>query len=191
MGNDVGNLSSTIIEQAKTYYKEISEKRLSRGSIRKGLIACCLFFACKKHNVPRSIKEISQICNIRVSTLNKTTKIFVELMGNETKNVNGFHEGINVENLISRFCNVFDFETKQHHCILRDVRKVHEYVTKHNILCDKTPTSLASGMIYYVLVMRGYAIDKKFISEKHKISIVTLNKMQTVLNNSDVNSIFT
>lgn len=185
MAGDRGHLSQSIIEQAKAYYKKISEKRLSRGSVRKGLIACCILYACKAHNVPRSVKEIGDMCNISVSILNKTTKIFTNLLKDEVSCTNGVH----VDDLISRFCNVFQFEHKEHHSILRDVRKVHDYVLEHNILSGKTPTSVASGIIYFVLQKRGYEVDKDLIVSQHKVSFVTLSKIQSVLGQYDFTQI--
>lgn len=187
MGSENGSLPQSILDQAKSYYKKISEKRLSRGSIRKGLIACCIFYACKAHNVPRSVKEISKICKIDVAILNKTTKIFSEIMKEEINN----NKGINVDDLLSRFVGIFQFETKEHHTILKTVRKVHEYVLKHNILHGKTPTSMASGIIYFVLVTKGYNIDKQLITENHKISMVTLSKILNILKSSSASDIIT
>lgn len=181
MGSEKGELPQSILEQAKAYYKKISEKRLSRGTIRKGLIACCILYACKAHNVPRSVKEISKMCNIEVSILNKTTKIFSEIMKDE---ISG-NKGVNVDDLLSRFVSIFQFDTKEHHSILRTVRKVHEYVLKHNILHGKTPTSMASGIIYFVLMTKGYEVDKQLVTEHHKISMVTLSKIYNILKNSD------
>jgi transcription initiation factor TFIIB len=185
MAGDRGSLSQAIIEQSKAYYKKISEKRLSRGAVRKGLIACCILYACKAHNVPRSVKEIGEMCEISVGILNKTTKIFTLLMKDEINNTNG----INVDDLISRFCNVFQFEHRVHHSILRDVRKVHDYVLEHNILHGKTPTSVASGIIYFVLQNKGYEVDKNLIATQHKVSFVTINKIQTILGQHDFKKI--
>jgi len=185
MAGDRGSLSQAIIEQSKAYYKKISEKRLSRGAVRKGLIACCILYACKAHNVPRSVKEIGEMCEISVGILNKTTKIFSLLMKDEINNTNG----INVDDLISRFCNVFQFEHRVHHSILRDVRKVHDYVLEHNILHGKTPTSVASGIIYFVLQNKGYEVDKNLIATQHKVSFVTINKIQTILGQHDFKKI--
>ena len=185
MAGDRGSLSQAIIEQSKAYYKKISEKRLSRGAVRKGLIACCILYACKAHNVPRSVKEIGEMCEISVGILNKTTKIFSLLMKDEINNTNG----INVDDLISRFCNVFQFEHRVHHSILRDVRKVHDYVLEHNILHGKTPTSVASGIIYFVLQNKGYEVDKNLIATQHKVSFVTINKIQTILGQYDFKKI--
>ena len=42
MAGDVGKLSPAVIEEAKHFYKILSERKLSRGLIRKGLIACCI-----------------------------------------------------------------------------------------------------------------------------------------------------
>ena len=121
------------------------------------------------------------MCNIEVSILNKTTKIFSEIMKDE---ISG-NKGVNVDDLLSRFVSIFQFDTKEHHSILRTVRKVHEYVLKHNILHGKTPTSMASGIIYFVLMTKGYEVDKQLVTEHHKISMVTLSKIYNILKNSD------
>jgi transcription initiation factor TFIIB len=76
MAGDSGKLSHNVIEQAKYYYMILSQRKLSRGEIRKGLIACCIMHACRNMNVPRSMREISKMTGVSVPTLNKTTKIF-------------------------------------------------------------------------------------------------------------------
>ena len=60
-------ISSSIIEEAKEMYKILNETKISRGSIRRGLIASCIYIACKKKYVPRSSKEIALIFEIKPS----------------------------------------------------------------------------------------------------------------------------
>jgi transcription initiation factor TFIIIB Brf1 subunit/transcription initiation factor TFIIB len=43
-----GDLPACISDEAKILYKDLSEKIISRGKVRKSLIACCVYFACKK-----------------------------------------------------------------------------------------------------------------------------------------------
>ena len=42
-----GGINSCIIEEAKIFYKKIAESKISRGSNRRGLIASCIYKACK------------------------------------------------------------------------------------------------------------------------------------------------
>ena len=61
------NLPNIISETAKSLYSIISSTKISRGNNRIGIIAACVFHACKECEVPRSIKELSEIFD-RVDT---------------------------------------------------------------------------------------------------------------------------
>ena len=45
-----------IIDDAKVLYKRASEKKISRGDNKEGLIASCIYHACLINNLPRSSK---------------------------------------------------------------------------------------------------------------------------------------
>ena len=68
-------------------YKKLAETRISRGSNRKGIIASCIYKACKIKNVPRSAKEIADIFQLSVTNMTKGCKKFDEIM-NLNKNDN-------------------------------------------------------------------------------------------------------
>ena len=44
-------ITQSIIEEAKVLYKNIAEAKISRGSNRKGIIAACIYKACKLKGV--------------------------------------------------------------------------------------------------------------------------------------------
>jgi len=46
-------ISPCIVEDAKRMYKQLSEHRISRGATRQGLIASCIYIACKLKNVQK------------------------------------------------------------------------------------------------------------------------------------------
>ena len=80
-------IPSCIINEANIMYKKIAETRISRGSNRKGIIASCIFKACKIKNVPRSAKEIADIFQLSVTNMTKGCKKFDEIMNlNKSKN---------------------------------------------------------------------------------------------------------
>ena len=61
-------------------YKLLDEAQISRGTNRKGLIAACIYIACKKRNVPRSAKEIAEIYDLKVNEMTRGCKKFLEIM---------------------------------------------------------------------------------------------------------------
>ena len=181
MGNDIGNLSPVIINQAKCYYKSISERKLSRGLIRKGLIACCIMYACKAMNVPRSIKEISNITNVPVTTLNKTSKLFIKLMGNELQTAQGMDtrlEYTDSAHLINRYCNLLHIPKKQDETrLVREVRRIDRVLKEHGVLDCKTPTAITTGIIVYAAGQLDIPVSKTDMSQRFHVSVVTINKI--------------
>ena len=62
-------------------YKKVSETKISRGENRKGIIASCIFIACKKFDkCARSNKEIAEIFKIEPTNMTKGFKKFNEIM---------------------------------------------------------------------------------------------------------------
>ena len=72
--------SRMIVEDTKHLYKTTTEYHMFRGDNRKGLYAYCLFHTCKKHNVPRSIKEICELFDVDEQTLTKGHSAFNKVL---------------------------------------------------------------------------------------------------------------
>jgi len=187
MANDKGRLSSNVIEQAKYFYKILSERKLSRGVIRQGLIACCILYACKYCKVHRSIKEISLITNVSIPTLNKTTKIFIKVMSdvlnNDLENDKYEFDATESSHLISRFCNLLNIENhKERTRFVKRVRDIDTEVKNAGILDCKTPSAITSGIIMYVCEKESTInVNKTEISKLFNVSLVTINKIVKII----------
>ena len=59
-------IPSCIIDEAKNLYKRISDIQINRGSNRNGIIASCIYKACKIQGCPRSAKEIAEIFKLEL-----------------------------------------------------------------------------------------------------------------------------
>ena len=68
------NIPSKIINEAKSIYKIVSTTKISRGTNREGIIASCVYFACKECDVPRSSKEIADMFGITSNIMTKGVK---------------------------------------------------------------------------------------------------------------------
>lgn len=175
IAHDKGKLTVNVVEQAKKYYTDISVKRLSRGNIRKGLIACCIYQACKDFQVTRSIKEISQFCDIDCTHINKCMKIFKECVDNET------NSSTDTDDLFMRIINKLNLSRIDEAKLLKHSRKVHRVVDEYCILNGKTPSACAIVIVYYCSLKNNVNITKKQIIEHNNISNVTLNKIYSTL----------
>lgn len=178
---DKADFPSCITNKAKFYYKELSTRKLSRGSVRQGLIACCILYACKANKVSRSVKEIADICDIDPVKINSSIKIFNEVMHDFIRD-DACTESTQATDLISRFCNCLNIPSGEQFGISKKVRDYNKKVEESKILIGKTPSAVTSALIYFILVNdRKMSINKKNLCENHKISIVTLNKIVQIL----------
>jgi transcription initiation factor TFIIB len=176
VAGDIGQLPPNVIEQAKFYYKTLSERKLSRGDVRKGLIACCIFHACKAMNVPRSLKEISSITSVPTTVLNRTNKLFMKLM----HDVSG-REATECKHLISRFCNQLHLSKADEHKLVRYALKLDRAIQESGLLDCKTPSAVSAGIIVYASEIIGIEISKYQVSSLVEVSVVTINKISKVI----------
>ena len=177
------HLSSAIAESSKHFYVEMSKHKLSRGNVRKGLIACCIYYACKHHNVSRSIKEIACLCDITPAILNNANKIFQDIMKGHI-NEELFNEEIKVDDLTSRFCTYLNLQKQDRILVIKEIKRMNDIIENSNILIGKTPSAITAGILLYVLTMYKIPFQKKNASIQLNVSIVTLNKVIQLINNN-------
>ena len=182
-GKENGNLSDNVVTQAKQYYVKLSQTKITRGNIRKGLIACCIMYACKYCNVSRSVKEIANMCQISVSAINKSEKKF-EVIMKPFIDISVNSEHTNVNDLTTRFVNLLDttvLNNTSRFGIIKSVQDRFNEIKDHPLLIGKTPSAITACLVHFDLQNRKLKIDKKQISQLFSISNVTLNKISAIL----------
>ena len=182
IGRMCDSLSASVFETVKSYYVEMAREKLSRGNVRLGLIACCIFYACKKHKVTRSIKEVSSMCEIEPSIFNSAHKIFREIMKEHIPS-ELFEETTQVDDLITRFCGYLNFDRKQRCYFNKRITQMNETIDQTQILIGKTPSAITASCIYYICQKDNIDMSKKHISKQVNVSIVTINKIYQIIEN--------
>jgi transcription initiation factor TFIIB len=167
-----GDLPVCISDVAKVLYKDLSEKIISRGKVRKSLIACCVYFACKKKNVARSDKEIADLFKLNIREMSKGQKKFRKIFSSFNDMEDNFTPTRPVD-FIPRFCSKLMIN-ENHKTI---VEKVIEISIEYRILLGSTPPSVVAGSIFYVSDHYKLGISKKKIAKECFTSEVTITKM--------------
>ena len=174
------SINSKIINECKMYYKRLSEKEddvrsnigvLTRGSIRKGLIAACLYNACKNNNYPMRELDIAKICNITKNEMTRGLNKFNKLEKN--KNICIKSDSNNIHLFINKYCREMDIPEK----IIKVVHLIYIRAKKLFLLKNSNNISICSGLIYFVIDSFNLQIKKSEVIKIVKISEVTLNKI--------------
>lgn len=158
-------ISTSIIEEAKMFYKKVSESKITRGENRNGLIASSIYMSCKSNKVPRSTKEIAKIFNIKITTMTRGCKKFQDIMKINL-------ESTRAEDFIQRFSSKLSLTIEIRDLCKHIVQKADEL----NIVSENTPPSIAAGSIYLCIIICNLDITKKDLSTACGISQVTLTK---------------
>jgi transcription initiation factor TFIIB len=177
-----GDLKLIIAETAQSYYLVISQTKISRGSNRIGIIAACIYFACKECEVPRSTNELSSLFKIDNKIMTRGCKNFTEIMRmSKDRNRVQTHKSVNLHDFIERFSHKLNLSESDN----KSITNLSKLCEELNLVNDNTPPAMASGCIFLYIRMNNIDIDKKSISEVCKISEVTINKCSKKLEEND------
>jgi len=162
-----------IIERAKELYSIVKKVNISRGDNRDGLIAACVWVACKDLEVPRSSKEIACIFDIKLQDMTRGIKFFREnwRLANEHNEIITM-ESSNPINFIERYCSPLR--------VNNEIKHIAEFISVkailQNLVDDNTAPSIAAGSIYLACCICNKDIRKDVVAKACKISTVTISK---------------
>jgi transcription initiation factor TFIIB len=159
------NIPGKVLEDAKVLYKQASEKKISRGENKDGLIASCIYYSFLINKVPRSPDEVSEMFGIPSNVLTKGNARFQTLLH---LNV----DSAGPEDFISRFGSKLSMNYD-------DIQKCKDLVRKLDeleIVSENAPTSVAAGTLFYYCTANDIDFNKKQIAEVCNVSEVTITK---------------
>jgi transcription initiation factor TFIIB len=165
------NLPDYVMHAAKAKYKSFVEKVLTRGAVRTGIKAHCIFQACKEANLNRTSKEIADAFGIEARDMSRTTDLYKSQNPDEVET-----DITRPKDLIPRFFNNIECEDSRRlkmRCIA--ACKSLENCVK---LQGRTPKAVACAVIFVVLAGK---VTKKQICEICDVSPPTLSKLEPII----------
>ena len=163
-----------IIDDAKVLYKKASEKKISRGENKEGLIASCIYHSCLLNNIPRSAKEIAKMFDIDPVILNRGNSRFQTLLQ------------INVvssspQDFIRRYCSQLNMGSDD----IEKCKKLVQFLEDNEIMSDNAPTSSCASILYYYNQRKSLGYTKKQFAEICGVSEVTVIKGYKLISKYD------
>jgi transcription initiation factor TFIIIB Brf1 subunit/transcription initiation factor TFIIB len=170
-------LSDVIIREAKIMYRKFNEEKLTRGAIRTGVKANCVFYACKINNISLTTKEIADAFEIPTKDMSRTTDMFKSNVSNKNVKKTSHTKPLDV---VYRLLDTFDMEEEEYKKMYGRVRDMCDHISKCVHLMGKTPTSIAAVIILKLIDSKN--TSKKEVAEKCNISLPTLVKIEKITN---------
>jgi len=175
------NINKPIIDNSKILFKKINDSKhkygvnkgkqiIIRGINRSSLIAACIYHGAEMQGVPRSQKEIAEICSINVTNVTKGCRKFREIL--EDDDILKILEPSESIHFINRYLKILDIDIKY----IKIANSLNNNIKKLDIASDHQPPSIAAGSIMLLSELYDLNINIKDISTRFKISEVTIKK---------------
>ena len=164
-------VSKQIAMMAKALYKKFTEDTLTRGAVRTGVKANCLFWACKTQGVPRSTKEVAEAFSIETKDISRTFDKARDIINPRQNKITM------PADMVPRIFNNLGVELDR----AMGVKKM-QCVKDCNALIDcsklmgKTPMAVAA-----VVVMHKLALTKAEIARAANVSVATITKVDAIV----------
>ena len=166
-------LPSCILEDAKTLYKRVSEAKITRGENRCAVIAVSVYVACKRCGVPRTLKEVAVMFDMRVAALTKACKSFQAVVHDADAATT------TPADLVGRFCSRLGMDR----VAVEATRAVVARADELAIVCDAMPTSIVAGALQLVSKELGLGIGAEAVAAVCDVAPATVTKMFRRLSN--------
>lgn len=169
-------LQDNVMYAAKIKYKAFNEAVLTRGAVRNGIKANCIFQACREFGVARTTQEIASAFGIPSRDLARTFEIYQEQVPETAVHVT------TAGDLISRMFNgvpgVPDAERGR--IRMRMIKMAGELVDCVELM-GRTPKAVACGVMYIVLWSAGYNPSRADLCRICEVSVPTLAKIEAII----------
>lgn len=163
-------IPESILNSAKGLYKMVSEDKVTRGNVRKGIYAACIHYACQNHKVIKSEKDIMQMFEVTKKDYQSACKYLHKLLFD--KKNSAFNEVITIYGYAETYLNLLGITDK---LFIEMVNKVIGYLD--TVMINNMIYSLAAGAIYYVSQEYFNEVPSKIeIAIKCDLSEVTVLK---------------
>lgn len=147
--NDTVSISKKAQTTAKTLYQIISERYTTRGAKRKGLIAACVYYACKYENVPKDPAIIAELFQIRNRDISTGMRIFQSISSGIDHPLLHFNEETTVpKDYLGRYCTLLGITDTKMFNIAQAICQKIETIDDMEFY---TPTTIAASVMFYIL----------------------------------------
>jgi len=157
------SLTDAVIEKAAYIYRKAIDKKLVKGRSIQGLVAACVYAACRDTETPRTLDNVADGINIRRKDVARCYRLVfreLDLKVPVADPING----------IPRIASIAGLGEKTKRKAVEILRKAK----KIGVVAGKDPTGLAAAALYLACITEGGNKTQKQISEASGVTEVTI-----------------
>jgi transcription initiation factor TFIIB len=158
-------LSPAVMENAAYIYRKAAIKKLAKGRSTVSLVAASIYAACREISIPKTISDISTVCNIPSKEIMSHYKLILKELSLKIPVI----QGIDYVTLISNRLRLAE-KTK------REALRIFSLVQHSRISIGKNPRAFAGAIIYIASQECNEFLRQVEVCQVADISTVSLRK---------------
>ncbi len=173
-------LPNSLIEKTAYIYRKARQRGILKGKETAIALVAALYLACRQQGIPRTLKEICLISNIKRRAASREYRDMIFGLDMKIPIVDPI-------NCIARISNHINLKQKIKH----DAVIIMNVVTKSTISAGKNPMGLAATVLYLSCLINGYhSIGQSVFAQAAGVTEVTIrNISKDIREHVDLNSI--
>lgn len=156
-------LPDSVAESAAYMYRKARQDKIRVGMNTKNLMCACIYVACRKQGVPRSILEISLSSNIRKKEIARAYRVLVERM---EISLNPY----NPSEFLTKIANEAKISEKSKRIAI----EILAMAEKQKITEGKNPKALAAASLYFACRLNNEEKSQDNLSRASGITATTI-----------------
>ena len=165
------NFNEAVVVQANKFYREVTKGKIFRGNSRKGYVFACIFYSFKYLNDPQSYKKLIQMFGIDPKIGLQGVKSVRLALPKIDDLKNSYITPINLIDEITTQFNSTENQKEQ-------IKKIYEIIRNKSPKLNRCrPQSIASGIVYYWILLNNKEITLADFAQKVSLGESTINKI--------------
>jgi transcription initiation factor TFIIB len=168
-------LSDSVIEKTAYIYRKVQERGLVRGRTKSEILAAAIYIACREMGFPRTLKDITAICNIKRRYIAKAYRLLIVELDLKIPLLDPIK-------CISRIANNAKISEKTKRLA---INIMHDIIKKE-ISAGKDPMGLAAAVLYLSCLRTDEKKIQRYIADAAGVTEVTLrNRYKNIIRQMD------
>ncbi|MFX1321226.1 MAG: transcription initiation factor IIB family protein [Promethearchaeota archaeon] len=157
------NLPNHVKKAAIRLYIEAFKRKLLRGRSINGMVAACLYFACRERKIPRTLQEILDQTSVNAKNVRRCYRTIIRELNLKAPSTDPI-------SLIPRFIAELELDAEAEKATI----KILQAFTSKFSTSGKDPKGLCAGALYLVCKKNDRKISQKDIANLVGVTEVTL-----------------
>ncbi len=166
------NLPNYVREDGMRLYKEAFKKKLLRGRSINAMVAACLYLACRRKQIPRTLQEITNDASANAKDVRRSYTTLIREFNLKSPSTDPV-------SLIPRYINELGLDSEIEQLT---TKILNAYNSKFSI-SGKDPKGLCAGALYLACRIKNKDITQQQIVESVAVTEVTLRSRYKELKN--------